>query len=186
MFVILALLACCLPSVFATSYRVGGYYPSYAQSPTAVNYQRYSQLTYFVFTTTSSPSVISQAGIDDSTIRQFVNLAKKQGVQVSVCIGGWTGSQSVSAPIAAIFCSSKRATGTSRQTSRLQAHERRLLELYSRLLQNMALTGKLRCMFTPWRDQSDQCETVLSKYLVSRIARQNADIVGACLTASSG
>lgn len=88
-----------------------------------VPYAKYTHLDYFVFTTTPSvshacpeshthaclrlevvrtlaharpqASAISQAGIDDSLIRDFVSRAHKAGVTVSYTVGGWTGSQCV-------------------------------------------------------------------------------------------
>ncbi|GAA5975089.1 hypothetical protein JCM11641_000028 [Rhodosporidiobolus odoratus] len=72
---------------------VSAYYPSYQMDPAAVPYSLYTHLDYFVFTTTSSPSAISQAGIDDSLISNFVNRAHAAGTTVSYTVGGWTGSQ---------------------------------------------------------------------------------------------
>ncbi|GAA5831452.1 hypothetical protein JCM5353_005727 [Sporobolomyces roseus] len=79
---------------------ISGFYPSYAQSPADVNYAAYTHLNYFVFTTTPSASAVSQAGIDDSTIIDFVARAKTAGVKAGYTVGGFTGSQYFSTNVA--------------------------------------------------------------------------------------
>ncbi|GAA6047566.1 hypothetical protein JCM3770_005811 [Rhodotorula araucariae] len=79
---------------------VSAYFPSYQMSPADVPYSKYTHLDYFVFTTTPSASTISQAGIDDSLIRDFVARAHAAGVTVSYTVGGWTGSQYFSRHVA--------------------------------------------------------------------------------------
>ncbi|BGO88547.1 hypothetical protein NBRC10512v2_000161 [Rhodotorula toruloides] len=86
---------------------VSGYFPSYQQSPADVPYNLYTHLDYFVFTTTSSPSSISQAGISDSVITDFVTRAHAAGITTSYVVGGWTGSQ---------YFSTHVSTATSRAT----------------------------------------------------------------------
>ncbi|GAA5935142.1 hypothetical protein JCM3775_007214 [Rhodotorula graminis] len=86
---------------------LSAYFPSYQMSPADVPYKKYTHLDYFVFTTTPSASTISQAGIDDSLIRDFVTRAHAAGVTVSYTVGGWTGSQ---------YFSTHVATATSRNT----------------------------------------------------------------------
>jgi len=58
-----------------------------------IDFTPYTHLNYFVFTTTPSASEISQAGIDDSTIIDFVTRAKAAGVKAGYTVGGWTGSK---------------------------------------------------------------------------------------------
>jgi chitinase len=60
-----------------------------------VPYRLYTHLDYFVITTTSDPTTISQAGISDSVISDFVTRAHAAGVTTSYVVGGWTGSQCV-------------------------------------------------------------------------------------------
>ncbi|GAA6064026.1 hypothetical protein JCM10212_004258 [Sporobolomyces blumeae] len=79
---------------------VTGFYPSYALSPSQVNYAGYTHLNWFVFTTTPSASAISQAGIDDSNIIDFVARAKAAGTKAGFTVGGWTGSQYFSTNVA--------------------------------------------------------------------------------------
>ncbi|GAA5935977.1 hypothetical protein JCM1841_006589 [Sporobolomyces salmonicolor] len=79
---------------------VDGYYPSYSVSPENVLYSNYTHLNYFVFTTTPDASAISQAGIDDSTITDFVARAHAAGITVSYTVGGYTGSQYFSSNVA--------------------------------------------------------------------------------------
>ncbi|GJN92036.1 hypothetical protein Rhopal_005064-T1 [Rhodotorula paludigena] len=52
-------------------------------APADVPYSRYTHLDYFVFTTTPDPAVISQAGISDSQIVDFVTRAKAAGITTS-------------------------------------------------------------------------------------------------------
>ncbi|TNY17607.1 endochitinase [Rhodotorula diobovata] len=114
-FFLLALAAASSLVVTAQTYGKGftgkkvlsAYFPSYQMSPADVPYAKYTHLDYFVFTTTPSASAISQAGIDDSLIRDFVSRAHKAGVTVSYTVGGWTGSQHFSTHV---------ATATSRNT----------------------------------------------------------------------
>ncbi|BGO99069.1 hypothetical protein JCM10021v2_002737 [Rhodotorula toruloides] len=86
---------------------VSCYFPWYQQSPVDVPYNLYTHLNYFVFTTTSSPASISQAGISDSVITDFVTRAHAAGITTSYVVGGWTGSQ---------YFSTHVSTATSRAT----------------------------------------------------------------------
>ncbi|GAA5846225.1 hypothetical protein JCM3766R1_000755 [Sporobolomyces carnicolor] len=79
---------------------VSGFYPSYSLAPQDVDFAPYTHLNYFVFTTTPSASAVSQAGIDDSTIYDFVSRAKAAGVSAGFTVGGWTGSQYFSTNVA--------------------------------------------------------------------------------------
>ncbi|GAA5956258.1 hypothetical protein JCM3765_005608 [Sporobolomyces pararoseus] len=79
---------------------VSGFYPSYSLAPADIDFAPYTHLNYFVFTTTPSASAISQAGIDDSTIIDFVARSKKAGVTAGYTVGGWTGSQYFSTNVA--------------------------------------------------------------------------------------
>ncbi|GAA5923752.1 glycoside hydrolase family 18 protein [Sporobolomyces koalae] len=79
---------------------VSGFYPSYSLAPADIDFAPYTHLSYFVFTTTPSASAVSQAGIDDSTIIDFVTRAKAAGVTAGFTVGGWTGSQYFSSNVA--------------------------------------------------------------------------------------
>ncbi|GAA5910586.1 glycoside hydrolase family 18 protein [Sporobolomyces salmoneus] len=79
---------------------VSGFYPSYSLAPADIDFAPYTHLNYFVFTTTPSASAISQAGIDDSRIIDFVSRTKAAGVSAGYTVGGWTGSQYFSSNVA--------------------------------------------------------------------------------------
>ncbi|GAA6026095.1 hypothetical protein JCM11491_003278 [Sporobolomyces phaffii] len=108
MFVGLIALVAALASPRVAAYGTGftnqkvlsGFYPSYSLAPADVNYAPYTHLNYFVFTTTPSAAAVSQAGIDDSTIVDFVSRAKAAGVTAGFTVGGWTGSQYFSSNVA--------------------------------------------------------------------------------------
>ncbi|GAA5882797.1 hypothetical protein JCM16303_002462 [Sporobolomyces ruberrimus] len=85
---------------FTNTKVVSGFYPSYSQAPADVDFSPWTHLNYFVFTTTPSASAISQAGIDDSTIIDFVSRAKAAKVTAGFTVGGWTGSQYFSTNVA--------------------------------------------------------------------------------------
>ncbi|GAA6010212.1 hypothetical protein JCM10207_005669 [Rhodosporidiobolus poonsookiae] len=85
---------------FTGSKVLSGYYPSYSMQPADVAYSKYTHLDYFVFTTTSDPAAISQAGISDAQIVDFVTRAHAAGVTTSYTVGGWTGSAYFSTHVA--------------------------------------------------------------------------------------
>ncbi|KAG6830483.1 hypothetical protein H0H92_000490 [Tricholoma furcatifolium] len=72
------------------------WYPGWESSsfpPSKIPWSKYNIMTYSFAETTNDGNMISLASSSPSTIPQFVSLAKQNGVNALISVGGWSGSE---------------------------------------------------------------------------------------------